>query len=56
VRVRLSPAPDTPSGYRWTSSRGPDLSLNAGTLVRGRVTVKRERVIGLFLPQAEQVL
>ena len=56
ARIKLERAPDSASGFRWTSSQGPDLTFNAGNLVRGRVTVERERIISLAVPQIEKIL
>jgi HlyD family secretion protein len=56
VRVSLLPDPDTPSGYRWSSSRGPDAEINAGMLLSARVIVDRVRLISLAIPQFDRVL
>ena len=31
----------TPTGYRWSSSRGPNLKISSGTLASGDIVVKR---------------
>jgi HlyD family secretion protein len=41
---------DTPSGYRWSSSSGPDFQLRNGTATSARVIVDETRPISLFLP------
>src|SRR5262249_55561985 len=33
IDVELLPDPTTPTGYRWSSSRGPDLKISSGTLM-----------------------
>ncbi|MCB1741382.1 MAG: NHLP bacteriocin system secretion protein, partial [Gammaproteobacteria bacterium] len=56
ARVRLRRDPATPSGFAWSSSRGPDTAINAGTLFEGRVIVRRVRLLSLLAPQLEQLL
>ena len=50
VRISLIPTQDTPSGYEWTSSHGPETVITAGTLCSGSVTVKQQRPIELLIP------
>jgi HlyD family secretion protein len=47
--------PKTPSGYRWTSRRGPPDRLVAGALVRAEVETRRRRPIELLLPLARRL-
>jgi HlyD family secretion protein len=56
ARVRLDSDPSTPSGYAWSSARGPDIDINAGTLFEGRVIVRRIRLISLLAPRLEQLV
>lgn len=56
VTVRLLPDPGTPSGYRWSSGRGPERPVDSGTIVEGRLVVDEIRLIALLVPQAETVL
>jgi HlyD family secretion protein len=49
VEVALERA-DTPSGYRWSSGQGPDLTVDAGTMAEARVVVGRTPIIVLALP------
>jgi len=56
VRVALLPDAATPSGYRWSSSRGPEAEINAGMLLNARVIVKRLRLINLAIPQFDRVV
>jgi hypothetical protein len=50
VFVELTPDPETPGGYRWSSARGPTLPLYTGTPCEGRVVVGEQRPIQLVFP------
>lgn len=50
IQVALAQDSTTPSGYRWSSSEGPDQRLAGGTLFEGQVVVKHEPLISLILP------
>ncbi len=50
VLVRLQTDPTTTTGYRWSSSSGPEVEINVGTLCGGDVITERERPILLLLP------
>jgi multidrug resistance efflux pump len=52
VHLALTPDPATPSGYRWSSSRGPDTAVTAGTLASVSVAVSQQHPISLVLPEA----
>jgi HlyD family secretion protein len=54
VNVALARDPATPTGFRWTSSRGPDLKIGSGTLAAGGVVVFEERPIRLLVPAVRQ--
>ncbi len=41
---------DTTSGYRWSSSSGPDYQLHNGTATEARVVVAQSHPINYFLP------
>ncbi len=56
VRVSLKADPSTPSGYRWSSSQGPDAEINAGMLLDAQVIVERLRLINLAIPQFDRVV
>ncbi|MDY7094801.1 MAG: NHLP bacteriocin system secretion protein, partial [Acidobacteriota bacterium] len=51
IEVTLERDRATPTGYRWSSSRGPDLEISSGTLANGSVVVRRDRPIRLVLPK-----
>lgn len=56
VNVALDRDPATPTGYRWSSSTGPSLSISSGTLANGAVVVREERPIRLILPKVREKL
>jgi HlyD family secretion protein len=56
INVELERDPATPTGYRWSSSRGPDLKISSGTLAAGGVVVRRERPIRLVIPLLREKL
>jgi hypothetical protein len=47
VRVELESAPDTASGYRWTTVQGPPTPVQSGTICKGTLVIKEERPIEL---------
>jgi HlyD family secretion protein len=50
VAVELERDVNTPSGFHWTSRRGPDLTFGSGTLVEARITLEQRRPIALVIP------
>ncbi|MGB7214789.1 MAG: NHLP bacteriocin system secretion protein [Gammaproteobacteria bacterium] len=50
VHATLLPDPTTTSRYRWTSSGGPPLQIESGTLATAFITVRDQRPIELILP------
>jgi HlyD family secretion protein len=56
VDVALERDASTPTGYRWSSSRGPDLEISSGTLASGGVVVKEDRPISLVIPTLREKL
>ena len=56
VNVALRRDPATPTGYRWSSSRGPSLKISSGTLAAGDVVVKEDRPIALVIPTLREKL
>lgn len=50
VMVELERDPATPSGFRWTSRRGPDLAFGSGTLFEAHITLEQRRPITLVVP------
>jgi HlyD family secretion protein len=56
VNVALDRDASTPTGYRWSSSTGPSLSISSGTLATGAVVVREEKPIRLILPKVREKL
>ncbi|HEX3126401.1 MAG TPA: NHLP bacteriocin system secretion protein [Thermoanaerobaculia bacterium] len=56
VNVALDRDSSTPTGYRWSSSMGPSLSISSGTLATGAVVVREEKPIRLILPKVREKL
>ena len=50
VVAELFAESQNPSGYAWTSGRGPSQPLVSGTLCRGNITLESRRPIELALP------
>jgi HlyD family secretion protein len=46
----------TRSGYRWSSSRGPNLKINSGTPVQADIEVRDLPVLSLVIPQLRTFL
>lgn len=56
IDVALELDRSTPTGYRWSSSRGPDLEISSGTLASGDVVVQEDRPISLVIPTLREKL
>jgi HlyD family secretion protein len=56
VNVALTRDAATPTGYRWSSSRGPNLKISSGTLASGDIVVKKDRPIRLVIPTLREKL
>ena len=56
VRIQLTPATTTPSGYLWTSLAGPPQRIEAGSACNGSVVVKRQRPIEMVFLQMNHFL
>lgn len=50
VKISLLPEKTTASGYKWSSSTGPDFELNSGTPGVATITINKQRPIELILP------
>jgi HlyD family secretion protein len=51
IHVDLLPDGDNVSTYRWTSSEGPPLRIQSGTMASAGVVVERRRPILMVIPQ-----
>ena len=54
VNVALELDPTTPTGYRWSSSRGPSLKISSGTLASGDVVVQEDPPFRLVIPKVRE--
>jgi HlyD family secretion protein len=50
VHADLLLDPSTPSGYRWSSSRGPSLKVLSGTLCQAMIRVSQKRPLEMVIP------
>ena len=50
VRIALTPDDTNPSGFKWSSSEGPEFAINSGTLAAVKIVVESQRPINLVLP------
>lgn len=56
VEIALERDPATPTGFAWSSSRGPDLAITSGTLASGGVIVREDPPIRLVVPSVRKRL
>src|SRR5690606_1612193 len=56
VEIELEADPASNSGFRWSSGKGPEMSIDAGTITMADVVVERRRVISLVLPAFDYLL
>src|SRR5262249_56295780 len=47
VRTQLERDPSTPTGFKWSSSKGPWASISAGTLLTAGVTTREQAALRL---------
>jgi HlyD family secretion protein len=50
LRVVMLKDPNTPSGYQWSSSKGPNLLLSGGTLCTAEVITRWQKPVTLIFP------
>ncbi len=55
VKVDLIASKKTLSGYQWTSSKGPPIRLESGTLCNAKIVVSEQRPISLIFPSIKGV-
>jgi len=56
IETELFADPTTKSGYRWSSSRGPNLKINSGTLITAEIEVRDLPILSLVIPQTRTLL
>jgi HlyD family secretion protein len=56
VQVAVARDAAAPSGYAWTSGRGPAITIGDGTPVRGLVVVEARRPVELVVPGIRKAL
>jgi HlyD family secretion protein len=56
ITAELYADPTTKSGYRWSSSRGPNLKINSGTPVTADIEVRDLPILSLVIPQTRTLL
>ena len=56
IVASLIPASDTPSGYRWSSSKGPPSPVYSGTQSKGSIVVEEKKPISYVLPVIKKSL
>ena len=55
VVIELERDPNTPSGYKWSSSRGPNIKINGGTLTQADIEVRDLPLLSLVIPPLRQL-
>lgn len=50
VYVDFEKDPESFSSFAWTSAKGPEVTINAGTSCSGKITIKEEAPITLVIP------
>jgi HlyD family secretion protein len=56
VQVVLQRNRANPSGFTWTSSKGPDFRITAGTIASADIEVDRVTLISLVVPALRELL
>lgn len=55
IDVTMERDPGTPSGFRWSSSRGPDTQITPGTLCTAQIITRSQKPISLVLPFLKRI-
>jgi NHLM bacteriocin system secretion protein len=50
VHVEFEKDRESYSGFKWTSAKGPDISIKEGTSCMGQITIKQENPITIVVP------
>ena len=56
VRLALYPETGEASGYRWSSAKGPNVTLSSGTLCDVMIITQRQRPLSLIIPLCKERL
>ena len=56
VDVAMETANDTPSGFRWSSSRGPETQITPGTLCSAQIITRTQKPITLVFPFLKKLM
>ena len=56
ARVSIVPDPSTYSGYKWSSSKGPEQKIGSGFICEATVTTETHRPISLLIPSLKKKL
>lgn len=56
VHVALARDPETPTGFDWSSTRGPEIEITSGTLAQGSIIIERDRPLSLVIPRIREKL
>ena len=54
IRVDLELDRRTPSGFRWSTSKGPLVTISAGTICTVEIVTRRQKPVNLVLPYTKQ--
>ncbi len=56
IRVALKSDQSTPSGFQWSTSKGPNIVLSSGTICSVQIVTRRQKPITLVLPYVREKL
>ncbi len=56
LRVSLTPDPKTVSGFKWSSSKGPTMSISSGSVCAVEVVTRKQHPIELLFPYIKKTL
>ncbi len=56
AKIALLRDTKTPSGFKWSSSKGPDRAIEAGTLAEAEVVTKYSRPLDLVFPKFSDMI
>ena len=54
INVELLENPETPTGYAWSSSEGPDVPVTSGTVIDGSVVIREVPPLQLLIPTIKE--